>query len=152
MIKSKREDFTTTFYSYVSLYIITKGQWLTLGVFPVKKGVLKIEYIQKFLAIINNLDVNIAVLCLDRGFYLIDVFSFLQKEKIPHIVPVRKYGKELKKLLRDNHSRYAQYTMRGTGEPLDLTLAIDVQYLKGKKKKFGNVNIGYVVYDIDWIP
>ena len=42
--------------------------------------------------------------------------------------------------------------MRGTGEPLDLTLAIDVQYLKGKKKKFGNVNIGYVVYDIDWIP
>jgi putative transposase len=80
------------------------------------------------------------------------VFSFLQKENIPHIVPVRKYGKELKKILRGNHSRYAQYTMRGTGEPLDLTLAIDVQYLQGRNKKIGNVNLGYVVYGIDWKP
>jgi putative transposase len=42
--------------------------------------------------------------------------------------------------------------MMGTGEPLDLTLAIDVQYLQGKNKKYGNVNLGYVVYGIDWIP
>jgi putative transposase len=70
----------------------------------------------------------------------------------PHIVPVRKHGKELKKILRGNHSRYAQYTMMGTGEPLDLTLAIDVQYLQGRNKKFGNVNLGYVVYGIDWNP
>jgi hypothetical protein len=80
---------TTTFYSYVSLYIPTKGQRLTLGVFPVKKGVSKVEYIRKFLAIIHDLDVNIAVLCLDRGFYSNDVFSFLQSENIPHIVPVK---------------------------------------------------------------
>jgi len=152
VIKSKMKDSTTTFYSYVSLYITTKGQRLTLGVFPVKNGVSKVEYIRKFLAIINDLDVNIAILCLDRGFYSIDVFSFLQTENIPHIVPVRKYGKDLRKILRGNHSRYAQYTMMGTGEPLDLTLAIDVQYLQGRNKKFGNVNLGYVVYGIDWKP
>jgi putative transposase len=152
VIKSKMDDSTTTFYSYVSLYITTKGQRLTLGVFPVKKGVSKVAYIQKFLAIINDLDVNIAILCLDRGFYAIDVFSFLQTENIPHIVPVRKYGKDLMKILRGNHSRYTQYTMMGTGEPLDLTLAIDVQYLQGRNKKFGNVNLGYVVYGIDWKP
>jgi len=63
---------------------------------------------------------------LDRGFYSNEVFSYLQNKNIPHIVPVRKHGKELKKILRGNHSRYAQYTMKGTGEPLDLTLAIDV--------------------------
>ncbi len=40
----------------------------------------------------------------------------------------------------------------GTSGPLDLTLAIDVQYLQGKNKKFGNVNPGYVVYGIDWKP
>jgi putative transposase len=152
VLKSKMKKSTTTFYSYVSLYITTKGQRQTLAVFPVKKGVSKVEYIQKFLAIINDLDVNIAVLCLDRGFYSNDVFSFLQTEKIPHIVPVRKYGKELMKILRGNHSRYAQYTMMGTGEPLDLTLAIDVQYLQGRNKKYGNVNLGYVVYGIDWKP
>jgi putative transposase len=80
------------------------------------------------------------------------VFSFLQNGNIPHIVPVRKHGQELKKILRGNHSRYAQYTMMGTGKPLGLTLAIDVQYFQGKNKKFGNVNLGYVVYGIDWKP
>jgi putative transposase len=152
VLKSKMKKSTTTFYSYVSLYITTKGQRQTLAVFPVKKGVSKVEYIQKFLASINDAKVNIEVLCLDRGFYSKEVFSFLQKENIPHIVPVRKHGEELKKILQGNHSRYAHYTMMGTGEPLDLTLAIDVQYLQGKNKKFGKVNLGYVVYGIDWNP
>ena len=152
VLKSKMKKSTTTFYSYVSLYITTKGQRQTLAVFPVKKGVSKVEYLRKFLAIIHDAKVNIEVLCLDRGFYSKDVFSFLQKENIPHIVPVRKHGLELKKILRGNHSRYARYTMIGTGEPLDLTLAIDVQYLQGRNKKFGNVNLGYVVYGIDWNP
>jgi putative transposase len=146
------KDSTTTFYSYVSLYITTKGQRLTLAVLPVKKGVSKVDYIRKFLAIINDAKVNIEVLCLDRGFYSQEVFAFLQEENLPHIVPVRKHGLELKMILRGNHSRYAQYTMMGTGEPLDLTLVIDVQYLQGRNKKFGNVNLGDVVYGIDWKP
>ena len=152
VVKSKMKDSTTTFYSYVSLYITTKGQRVTLAVFPVKIGVSKVEYIRKFLDIINDAKVNITVLCLDRGFYSKDVFSVLQNENVPHSVPVRKHGKEIKKILRGNHSRYAQYTMMGTGEPLALTLAIDVQYLQGRNKKFGNVNLGYVVYGIDWKP
>ena len=86
VLKSKMKKSTTTFYSYVSLYIITKGHRQTLAVFPVKKGVSKVEYIRKFLAVINGAKVNIEILCLDRGFYSIDVFSFLQEENIPHIV------------------------------------------------------------------
>jgi putative transposase len=152
IIKSKMKDSTTTFYSYVSFYLTTKGQRLTLAVLPVKKGVSKVEYIRKFLAFINDAKVDIEVLCLDRGFYSKEVFSFLQKENVPHIVPVRKHGQELKKILRGNHSRYARYTMMGTYGPLDLTLAIDVQYLQGRNKKFGNVNLGYVVHGIDWKP
>jgi len=152
ILKSKMKKSTTAFYSYISLYITKKGQRQTLAVFPVKKGVSKVEYIRKFLAIINDAKVNITVLCLDRGFYSNEVFLFLQKENIPHIVPVRKYGQELKKILRGNHSRYAQYTMMGNGKPLYLTLAIDVQYLQGRNKKYGNVNLGYVVHGIDWNP
>ena len=48
------KDSTTSFYSYVSLYITTKGYWLTLAVLPVKKGVSKVEYIRKFLAFISD--------------------------------------------------------------------------------------------------
>jgi len=153
VIKSKMEDSTTKFYSYVSLSIITKGQRLTLAVFPTKKGVSKVEYLRRFLKIIVDLNVKITVLCLDRGFYSKEVFGFLQNGDVPHIVPVKKQGGELKKILTGNHSRYDRYTMIGNGkDPIDLTLAIDVQYLQGKNGKHGNVNLGYVVHGIDWNP
>jgi putative transposase len=146
------KDSTTRFYSYVSLYIITKGQRLTLAVFPTKNGVSKVEYIRRFLKIIADLKVKITVLCLDRGFYSKDIFAVLQMENVPHIVPVRKHGEELKKIMTGTHSRYDRYTMIGTSEPIDLTLAIDVQYLQGKNEKHGNVNLGYVVHSVDWNP
>ena len=108
------------------------------AVLPVKKGVSNVEYIRKFLAIINDANVNVEILCLDWRFYSNNVFSFLQEENIPHIVPVRKHSQELKKILRENHSRYARSMMRGTSGPLDLALAIAVLYLQGWNKKFGN--------------
>jgi len=142
------KDSTTTFHSYVSLYISIKAQRLTLAVFPVKMGVSKVEYIWKFLDFINDAKVNIEILCLDLCFHTKEVFSVLQEENVPHIVQVRTHSKELKKILRGNHARYARYTMWGTSGPLDLTHVIDVQYLQGKNKKFGNVNLEYVVFGI----
>ena len=152
VIKSRQKDSTTTFYSYISLSIITTGHRLTLAVFPVKLGVQKTEYLKQFLAIIRDLNLHITILCLDRGFYSHDVFAFLQNENVPHIVPVRNYGKELGRVLTGNRARYAQYIMQGTGNPIELNLAIDVHYLKGKNGKAGNVNLGYVVHGISWNP
>jgi putative transposase len=152
VIKSRQKDSTTTFYSYISLSIITTGHRLTLAVFPVKLGVQKTEYLKQFLAIIQDLNLHITILCLDRGFYSHDVFAFLQNENVPHIVPVRNYGKELGRVLTGYRARYAQYIMQGTGNPIELNLAIDVHYLKGKNGKAGNVNLGYVVHGISWNP
>jgi putative transposase len=152
VIKSRQKDSTTTFYSYISLSIITTGHRLTLAVFPVKLGVQKTEYLKQFLAIIRDHNLHITILCLDRGFYSHDVFAFLQIENVPHIVPVRNYGKELGRVLTGNRARYAQYIMPGTGNPIELNLAIDVHYLKGKNGKAGNVNLGYVVHGISWNP
>lgn len=152
VIKSRQKDSTTTFYSYISLSIITTGHRLTLAVFPVKRGVQKTEYLKRFLESIRDLDLHITILCLDRGFYSHDVFAFLQTTDVPHIVPVRNYGKVLGRVLTGNRARHAQYTMPGPDFPLDLTLAIDVHYLKGKNGKAGNVNLGYVVHGISWNP
>jgi putative transposase len=152
VIKSRPKDSTTPFYSYVSLCIITTGPRLTFAVFPVKRGVQKTEYLKKFLAIIRDLNLDITILCIDRGFYSHDVFAFLQNENIPHIVPVRNYGKVLGRILTGNRPRHTHYIMPGTGNPIELNLAIDVHYLKGKNDKAGNVNPGYVVHGISWNP
>ncbi|WFN35450.1 hypothetical protein L1S32_04890 [Methanogenium sp. S4BF] len=47
VIRSRPKKSTTSFYSYVSLYIIQKGDRLTLAVFPVKKGIKMVEYVRK---------------------------------------------------------------------------------------------------------
>jgi putative transposase len=49
VIKSKMKDSTMKFFSYVSLYIVTKGQRLTLAVFPTKKGVPNVAYLRRSL-------------------------------------------------------------------------------------------------------
>jgi hypothetical protein len=86
------EDSTTTWYSYVSLSITTKGQRRNPEVFPVKKGASEIEYIRTCMMILNDHNVNIMILCPDWGFYPNKVFSHLHDENIPPIVPVRKQG------------------------------------------------------------
>jgi len=152
VIRSKMKKSTTYFYSYVSLYIIRKGERLTVAVFPVKKGVRMAEYVRKCIETIRHLDVNVEVLCLDRGFYSKEVFAFLQGEGIPHILPVKKQSNEMKEILIGNKSRFARYTMKGKGKPLEMDIAIDVQYQQGKMGKYGNVNLGYVVHGLSWTP
>lgn len=150
VIRSRPKKSTTDFYSYVSLYIIRKGERLTVAVFPLKKGVKMAEYVRKCVEIIRHLDVNVEVLCLDRGFYSKEVFAFLQGEGIPHIVPVKKHSIEMKTHLKGKKARFARYTMKGKGKPLEMDIAIDVQYHQGKMGKYGNVNLGYVVHGLDW--
>lgn len=150
VIRSKMKNSTTYFYSYVSLYIIRKGERLTVAVFPVKKGVKMVEYIKRCMEKIQQLDINVEVLCLDRGFYSKEVFAFLQDEGIPHIVPVKKHSAEMKALLKGKKGRFTKYLMKGKGIPLEIDIAIDVQYQQGKMGKYGNVNLGYVVHGLDW--
>ena len=150
VIRSRPKKSTTYFYSYVSLYIIRKRERMTLAVFPVKKGVKMVEYVKICMEAIQQLDINVEVLCLDRGFYSKDVFAFLQDEGIPHIVPVKKHSVEMKTLLNGKKARFAQYTMKGKGKPLEINIAIDVHYQQGKMGKYGNVNLGYVIHGLNW--
>ncbi|WFN34998.1 hypothetical protein L1S32_02445 [Methanogenium sp. S4BF] len=113
IIRSKMKKSTTYFYSYVSLYTIRKGERLTVAVFPVKKGVKMVEYVRKCMETVQQLDINVEVLCLDRGFYSKEVFAFLQGEGISHIVPVKKHSIEMKTLLKGKMARFAQYTNKG---------------------------------------
>ena len=70
VIRSRPKKSTTYFYSYVSLYTIRKGERLTVAVFPVKKGVRIVEYVRRCMETIQNLDVNVEVLCLDNAHLL----------------------------------------------------------------------------------
>lgn len=152
VIRSQAKKSTNSFYSYISLYITNKNERFTLSVLPVEKKKTKVEYFSHFINLIKELNFKIKVLCLDREFYCIDVLEFLQKNNIPHIVPVVKKGKKMKQILKGKKARCEQYVMKNAKEMIHLDIVIDVKYLKGKRDKKGCENLGFVVFGINWTP
>ena len=80
------------------------------------------------------------------------MFEFLQKNNVPHIVPVIKRGKKMKQILKGNKAQSEQYVMKNLKKKILLNIVIDVKYLKGKRGKKGRENLGFVVYGIKWSP
>ncbi|MDW7762106.1 MAG: ISH3 family transposase, partial [Acidobacteriota bacterium] len=152
VIRGQAKKSTNSFYSYVSLYIINKNERFTISVLPVEKGTSKVYYLSYFIDLIKSLNFGIRILCLDREFYSIDVFEFLNELNIPHITPVVKRGKRIKKVLAGNKNRFDTYLMENSEKEILLDIAIDVKYLKGKRGKNGRENLGFVVYGINWSP
>lgn len=152
VIRSQAKKSTNSFYSYISLYITNKNERFTLSVLPVEKKKTKVEYLSHFINLIKELNFKIKVLCLDREFYCIDVLEFLQKNNIPHIVPVVKKGKKMKQILKGKKARCEQYVMKNAKKRIHLDIVIDVKYLKGKRDKKGCENLGFVVFGINWTP
>ena len=152
VIRSQAKKSTNSFYSYISLYITNKNERFTLSVLPAEKKKTKVEYLSHFIDLINRLNLKIKVLCLDREFYCTDVFEFLQKNNIPHIVPVVKKGKKMNQIMKGKRARCEQYVMSGLKKKIRLAIVIDVKYLKGKREKKGCENLGFVVFGVKWSP
>ena len=151
VIRSQLKKSTNDFYSYVTIYAITRNRQVTLAVYPVTKGTAKVAYITRCLDAIAMAGLKIQVLCLDREFYAYDVIEFLTTAQVPFILPVRKHSHAMKELLIGTQSRFGDYFMHGK-TPLKLKIAIAVKYAKGKREKHGAENLGYVVDGIDWDP
>ena len=151
VIRSQLKKSTNDFYSYVTIYAITRNRQVTLAVYPVTKGTSKVAYITRCLDAIAIAGLKIQVLCLDREFYAYDVIEFLTTAQVPFILPVRKHSRAMKELLIGTQSRFGDYIMHGK-TPLKLKIAIAVKYAKGKREKHGAENLGYVVNGIDWYP
>ncbi|MDP2216701.1 MAG: ISH3 family transposase [Methanolobus sp.] len=153
VIRSQAKKSTNSFYSYVSLSIINKNERYTLAVLPVERNKTKVDYLTYFIDLIRKLNFNIKVLCLDREFYSVDVFKFLQNSEIPHITPVVRKGKQIKQLLDGRKARSAEYVMKNAQKKeVHLDIVIDVKYLKGKRSKYGCENLGFVAYGVNWPP
>ncbi len=151
IIRSQLKKSTNDFYSYVTVYAITRNRQVTLAVYPVTKGTSKVAYIARCLDAITAAGLEIEALCLDREFYARTVIAFLRTAKVPFILPVRKHSRAMKRLLNGTRARFGAYTMRGK-PALDLTIAMVVLYAKGKRGKHGAENLGYVVDGVDWHP
>ncbi|MHA1286379.1 MAG: ISH3 family transposase [Candidatus Thorarchaeota archaeon] len=156
VVSGRRKRSTNRFYRYASLYIVDRFNRITLSVVPVRRGTWNIDYIREFVSVLDDLrerkGIGIEALLLDRGFYSTDIFSFLQGNGIPYIVPVRQQGREMMSILDTNRTRYASYTMDGRSGSVDLTVVVRARNRMGTRGRHGRVAYGYVVHGVDWTP
>ena len=152
VVSGKTKKSTNQFYRYITLYIVIGQKKFTLAVLPVKKDKTNVEYVQEFIEIIGKMELKIKVLLMDRGFYSTELFLSLQKSETPFIVPVKRHGKEMKRLLNCRCSHYTTYTMDGKAGSVDLSIAIAAKYIPGKYGKGCVKTLGYIVSGINWKP
>jgi putative transposase len=153
IVGGKSKKSSNKFYRYASLYLVHNQIKITIAILPVREGVNNLEYVQRFIELIERMNFQVKVLLLDRGFYSVKIFRYLLNNDIPHIVPVFKRGKKILEMLSVMKSRREQYRIRSQEDGiLDITIAFDLQYLKGRFDKNGEVLYGYVIYGIDWTP
>ena len=153
IVKGPTKKSTKTFYRYATLYMTHRQIKITLAVLPVKKGTKHIEYVKRFIELIEEMGLKIKVLLLDRGFFSVSMIRYLMGMNIPHIMPVKNVSNEMMRILAVKKVRFEPYTVTSPKDgSVDVTVAIDVHYLKGKFKRHGAVTYGYVVYGIDWNP
>jgi putative transposase len=112
-----------------------------------------IDAIKQCIELIDHIGLKIRCLCLDREFYVGEIFQYLQMKHIPHIVPVPKRGTGLKAMLKGRKSNTFRYTLnQKTYHPVDLVITDCLVYLKGKKAKHGIEHHAFVVFGISTSP
>jgi len=154
VIGSRLKKSTTTFYRYISLYLIEGNRKLTLSMLPVRNDMPVLDYIAYFLDIIDRTGLGVKALLLDREFYSIEILSHLMRQNTPFIMPVKKQSARLKEFLSEGRcSKSMKYRMKSQGKgSVDLTILKVVKYLKGRSKKHGILRVGYVINNIAWKP
>jgi len=154
VLGSQMKKSTTTFYGYITLYMIKGDRNLTLSVLPVRNGIPAKDYIAHFLDIITWTDVKVKALLLDREFYDVAIISLLKENKIPFVMPVKNQSARMKEFLSEGRkSRRMKYTMKSQLKgSVDVDILKVVKYFRGRGGKHALRRFGYIVNGIDWKP
>ena len=153
IIGDKRKASTSYFYGYASLYVSEPNRHVSLGVVPITKTTRVLGVVTTFIDKIRELGLGIKSLCLDREFYVADIFNFLQREEIPHIIPAKMQSSEMKKQVRGRKSKSFTYELNSGKENAVMLNVVDcVLYLNGKKDKHGIEHHAFVIYGLCTVP
>lgn len=149
--RSEAKLGTCSFYAYATLCILDRDKRFTIAIRAVRKQETIVSILTHLLAELDNYDLQIKKLYLDRGFFTIPVIRWLQALDIPFIMPAIRRGKKggINQFLKGKNSYKTTYTMTSKhGDSVTFELAIVCKYRKGKRKRNGVEYLVYVIYKI----
>ena len=93
----KPRQGTTKFHAYATASIVQYGHRYTLALSWVRRHESTVQVLQRLLARLAELGVQIRYMLLDRAFFNVPVVQYLQGERIPFLMPVMFRGRPPKK-------------------------------------------------------
>lgn len=146
LYRCKAKSGTTRFFAYATIYLIRRHKRVTLALHAVPRHETLVASITYLLAAVSKLQIGIARLLLDRGFFSVPVIRWLKALNIPFLMPAVIRGKQsgTRQLLQGRRSYATCYTLKSTlyGN-IDCQMRIVCYYLKGHQGKHG---VGYFLY------
>jgi hypothetical protein len=92
--RSQAKAGTHNFHAYASAYVVFHGQRFTVALTPVAYGEKMKGVVQRLLTLARRTSIRPGLLLLDRGFYSIDVIRYLQRARVPFLMPAVARGRK----------------------------------------------------------
>lgn len=128
---------TTYFHAYATLYARVRNKRYTLAVRRVTHGDTASEVLAEFLGILDNLDMDVKAVYLDRGFYDGKCLTLLQEHNMAYIMPVIRWGTVITEELSRGWSRQVGHVLTtafGDHEwTVNFPVMIDATYIWNEK-------------------
>jgi len=149
IVRSQAEAGTCAFYAYATVYVIRKNKRVTIAIIAVRNDETAVSIITRLPDKISGLNLRIACLYIDRGFFSVPVIRWLKALDIPFVTPVIIRGKNggTRQLLRGGRSYKTVYTMHSQKYgAVTFDVWIVCVYSKGRYGKHGIKYLVYAVY------
>jgi hypothetical protein len=141
----KPRQGTKQFHAYASACLIDHGERYTVALSYVRRHESTVTALGRLLARMRALGLKIRHVLLDRAFFNVAVVEFLQRQKLPFVMPVvfrgrkpkRKKGRQLTGLpwIKRQAAGWYKHTMKN--KQREVTVSVCVGYRTHKNRKDG---------------
>lgn len=163
--RSTPKSGTTHFHAYATAAVVHKGHRYTLALLRVEYGMKMKEVVGQLLKIVRSRGLKIRFLLLDKGFFSVEVITYLKRAGTGFIIPAMARGRKPKgrkkatglRALRKKKNGYYRHTLTGKvgGQPRSSPVTICVASKSFTHKKTGKrrtKKLLYVIWKVRLTP
>lgn len=156
---------TTHFHAYATAAVVHQGHRYTLALIRVERGTKMKEVVQRLLKMIRSRGVKIRYILLDKGFFSVEVISYLKRTGLGFIIPAMVRGRKPKgrkkavglRAIRKKKNGYYQHTLTGQvgrkSRSVGVTICVaSKSYTQKKTGQRRRKKLMYVVWKVRLTP
>lgn len=156
--RSQAKAGTHNFHAYGSAYVVFHGQRFTLALTPVTYREDMKDVVQRLLTLLRQTCVRPGLLLLDRGFYSIALIRYLQRARVPFLMPAVARGRKgakgkpakgIRAFQLWKRGGWGKHTLVAGKEKATVSICVHCGNHAGKRKKHGRYAWVYAYWGIN---